>query len=563
MSGSTRGFLKKNGTQSPYVVNIWEHAGIGATMKGYGAFLSNLRSGAGLSQEELARLISTKPGKSTLSRLENDEISLPFKGSMRQLVLSLAQVLCTSKRETERYLELAGIDRHLLRDMEAIQLGFVPLIAPGSPNELAVLERLATIYRELLQQLEAREMEVGINSSPPYLKLKIQEYTNILQEIRKRLNILQNRQEIGDFDVRQSVRVHYAETLEGKLVVGHQYGEELTTDVVQFSLYSLASTSARWLMQLADIERFAVDDCIILTNSRNFQGWEPHEIKTTVLSHRLPIPDDLERLRQEKLAVIEKDFFNSSHYRLVSFTPSFSDLDQLEVTLAPIGFHEFYGLTPFLDEPLLTALDGSAISIRQKYGNTTLTYSSTDRGTCLIPAPVSIQCLVVTADEKIILMRRSPSVAYYPNHWSASFEETMSAPGLDRRGKPSRSDDADFFAGTLRGLEEELAVTPDGVESIRVLSLNVEYLTLSTDVITLVKLRLTSEEIRESWLTEAWDRDEAAKFEVLPATLPTVVDKLLSRTLWHPTARMRLIQYLFHTYGVKQVAAALKAKRPS
>ena len=345
--------------------------------------------------------------------------------------------------------------------------------------------------------------------------------------------------------------------------MGYQYGEELTDDVVQLSLYSLASTNARWLMQLADIERFAVDDCIILTNSRNFQGWEPHEIKTTVLGHRLPTPDDLERLRQEKLAIIEKDFFNSSHYRLVSFTPSFSDLDQLEVTLAPIGFHEFYSLQPFLDEPLLTALDGSAISIRQKYGNTALTYSSTDRGTSLIPAPISIQCLVVTADEQIILMRRSSSVAYYPNHWSASFEETMSAPGLDRRGKPSRSDDADFFAGALRGLEEEFAVTRDAVESIRVLSLNVEYLTLSTDVITLAKLRLMGEEVRESWLTEAWDRDESSKFEVLPATLPTVIEKLLSRTLWHPTARMRLIQFLFHTYGVKQVAAALKARQSS
>ena len=90
-----------------------------------------------------------------------------------------------------------------------------------------------------------------------------------------------------------------------------------------------------------------------------------------------------------------------------------------------------------------------------------------------------------------------------------------------------------------------------------------EFLTLSTDVITLVKLRLTGEQIRESWLIEAWDRDEASKFEVLPATLPTVVDKLLSRTLWHPTARMRLVQFLFHTYGVKQVATALQATQSS
>lgn len=529
-------------------------------MRGYGEFLSNLRSSAGLSMEDLASLVGSS--KSTLSRLENDEIPQPFKGNMRKCVLSLAQVLCTSRREIERYLELAGIDQHLLVDREEIQLGFVPLIAPGSPDEQMRLEQLASIYTELLDQLEYREAQLGISSSPPHLKLKRQEYTNLLREIQQRLETLG-----GDSENKQEPtldttgRVYYAEALEGKIVVGHQYGEELNTDIVKYSLYTLTSANARRLLQLADIERFAVDDCIIMTNSRDFQGWERNEIKTTVLNTRIPIPDDLEKLRLDKLPAIQKDFFNSSHYRLVSFTPSFSDLDQLEVTLAPIGFHDYYALTPFLDEPLLMALDGSPISARAKYGNTALTYGSTDKGTNLIPAPISIQCVVVTADQQILLMRRSSSVAFYPNHWSASFEETMNAPGLDRRGQPSRSDDADFFAGAQRGLEEELAVTANDVESMMVLSLNVEYLTLSVDVITLIKLRLTGEEIRQGWLLEAWDRDEASKFELLSADLSSVVDKLFSKTLWHPTARMRLIQFLFHTYGVKEVASALKAKR--
>src|SRR5258708_36449520 len=193
-------------------------------MKGYGAFLSNLRSSVSLSLEELARLLGTS--KSTLSRLENDEIAHPFKGSMRKLVLSLAQVLCTSRRETERYLELAGIDRSLLTDVEEIQLGFLPRIAPGSADEQAYLERLAHIYRDLLERLEAREAEIGISSSPPNLKLKIQEYTNTLQEVQKRLDIFYSGKEPEEPNELQAVRVHYAEALEGKIVVGHQYGEE-------------------------------------------------------------------------------------------------------------------------------------------------------------------------------------------------------------------------------------------------------------------------------------------------------------------------------------------------
>src|SRR6202043_1856415 len=131
----------------------------------------------------------------------------------------------------------------------------------------------------------------------------------------------------------------------------------------------------------------------------------------------------------------------------------------------------------------LTALDGSKTSIRQKYGNTALTYSSTDKGTSLIPAPVSIQCLVVTEDEQIILMQRSFSVAFYPNHWSASFEETMNAPTFNKKRVMENPGDSDFFAGAFRGLNEEFAIPSSAVENIKVLSLNVEYLTLSVDAI--------------------------------------------------------------------------------
>jgi len=174
---------------------------------------------------------------------------------------------------------------------------------------------------------------------------------------------------------------------------------------------------------------------------------------------------------------------------------------------------------------------------------------------------VSIQCIVITKDEQILLMRRSSSVAFYPNHWSASFEETMNAPGTDRKGKPSRSDDGNFFTGAIRGLDDEFAIPAEAVKDIKVLSLNTEYLTLSVDVITAITLDLTAEEIRQSWLLKAWDRDEASKFALLSTDLTTVVNKLFSRTLWHPTARMRLIQFLFHTYGVDEVAAAIKAKK--
>jgi hypothetical protein len=208
----------------------------------------------------------------------------------------------------------------------------------------------------------------------------------------------------------------------------------------------------------------------------------------------------------------------------------------------------------------LTALDGSDVSIRQKYDNTALTYSSTDKGTSLIPAPISIQCVVITADEQLILMQRSLSVAFYPNHWSASFEETMNAPAADTEGVPIQKGDADFFAGAIRGLDEEFALTEENVEDIKVLSLNVEYLTLSVDAITLIKLNLTAEEMKQNWLLRARHREEASRFATIPTNPTSIIDKLTSRTLWHPTSRMRLLQFLFHSYGIDAVAKAFKEK---
>lgn len=528
-------------------------------MKDFGTFLANLRGNAELSLEDLGKLVNAS--RSTLSRLENNEVPRPFKGSARTLAIALAEIFCTSERDIQRYLELSDIDPALLMESEEMQLGLASPIKPGSPNEVMALEHRQQIYRSLLTNLEAGEKRLGIRRSPPNLKLKIQEYKDALQEIQRRLDRLCNRQDATEFDATQIARPYFADSLEGKLVVGNRYGEISDTASSSSDLYALVSANAKWLMELADVERFAVDDCILLTNSRDFSGWDRDEIKTTILSRSLPIPDDLAELQKEKLSAIKDDYNNSSHYRLASHTPSFIDLKRLEVTLAPINFLDYYSLTLFFDEPLLTALDGSKVSIRQKYGHTALTYSATDPGMSLIPTPISIQCIVVTKDQYIFLMRRSSFVAFYPNHWSASFEETMNAPGKDRKGHLTDAGDADFFAGALRGLEEEFAIPASAVEDIKVLSLNVEYLTLSLDVFTVIKLNLSAEEIRQRWLLKAWNRDEASRFALLPADLDAVVNRLFSRTMWHPTSRMRLVQYLFHTYGIDEVARAIRERK--
>lgn len=526
------------------------------TMNGYGVFLCSLRSNAGLSLEVLAKIVASS--KSTLSRLENGEIPRPFRGGTRSLVIQLAHILCSSTKETERYLILAGIDRSLLTEIEEIQLGFTPHVLRGTEGEKQDLERLEKIYQQLLGKLEAWEQDLGVDEAPPTLKVKAQQYRNILQEIQKQLDRLYNRSDPLALPVPASIPAYYVETVGDRIVIGNEYDGNANIPDAR-SLYMLASDKARWLMQLAGVERFAVDDCIILVNSENFKGWEPQEVRTTILTHRLPIPDDLAEIQREKIAPIEKHYFNAPHYRLVSATPAFSELDHLKIVLAPLGFYDYFSLNPYFDEPLLSALDGSKVSIRQKYGNTALTYSSTDKGTSLIPAPISIQCIVITEDQRILLVQRSLSVAFYPNHWSASFEETMNARGFVKDQQVQKGD-ADFFASALRGLDEEFAIAEDAVKEIKALSLNVEYLTLSADVFILIRLSLTLDEIKQGWLVSARHREEASRLNSISTNLSEVVDRLFSRALWHPTSRMRLIQFLFHQYGVQAVTKAIKER---
>ncbi|HJT55425.1 MAG TPA: helix-turn-helix transcriptional regulator, partial [Ktedonobacteraceae bacterium] len=500
-------------------------------MNEYGVFLCSLRSNTGLSLEALAKMVASS--KSTLSRLENGEIPRPFRGPTRGLVIQLAHLLCASTQETERYLSLAGIDRSLLTELEEIQLGFPPHVVKGSSEEKQDLERLERIYQQLLGKLETWEQELGVEDAPPTLKSKVQRYRNTLLEIQKRLDRLYNRSDPLDVPALEAMPAYNVETVEDRIVIGNGYASASDAE----SLYTLASDHARWLMQLAGVERFAVDDCIILANSEHFKGWEPDEVRTTMLTHPLPIPDDLASVQQEKIAAIEKHYFNTPHYRLVSATPAhlpFSEPDHLKIVLAPVHFFDYFSFNSYFDEPLLTTVDGSKISIRQKYGNTALTYSSTDKGTSLIPAPISIQCVVITEDQRIMLVQRSLSVAFYPNHWSASFEGTMKAPGLVK-GQQIQKGDTDFFAGALRGLDEEFAISEDAVEDMKALSLNVEYLTLSVDVFMLIKLALTIDEIKQGWLLTARHRDEASRINSISTDLSEVVDRLFSRTLWHPT----------------------------
>ena len=126
-------------------------------MQQFGDYLSNLRSNKGLTLEKLAKLVGSS--KSTLSRLENNDIPRPFKGTIRRLIIQLAQVLCTSKPETERYLTLAGIDITFLTENEKKLVGLTPNILINTPAEPHIDDLLVLNFAHPLTTQQQTQIE--------------------------------------------------------------------------------------------------------------------------------------------------------------------------------------------------------------------------------------------------------------------------------------------------------------------------------------------------------------------------------------------------------------------
>jgi len=132
-------------------------------MQSFGKFLANLRNNAGLSLEELAIRVGTS--KSTLSRLENNNIPKPYKGPVRKLIIDLAAALSTSKKDTERYLALAGIDRSLLTQNEEIMLGLAPPMATSPSPKLQRDDILLLNFAHPLTEQQWKQIELLTGTS--------------------------------------------------------------------------------------------------------------------------------------------------------------------------------------------------------------------------------------------------------------------------------------------------------------------------------------------------------------------------------------------------------------
>ena len=88
-------------------------------------------------------------------------------------------------------------------------------------------------------------------------------------------------------------------------------------------------------------------------------------------------------------------------------------------------------------------------------------------GSVYIPGIISIHCIVVTGDRKVVETRRPAGTMYSPGRWSISFEEQVTTADL-------QSETHDATAAALRGFTEEFGLSADGCR-IRIVSVIVEF----------------------------------------------------------------------------------------
>jgi hypothetical protein len=158
-------------------------------------------------------------------------------------------------------------------------------------------------------------------------------------------------------------------------------------------------------------------------------------------------------------------------------------------------------------------------------------------GPSMLPGLAVVHVMVLTADGMLLMVQRSPKVSYAPLHWSASFEEQVTACDFTRGGNG-------FVNAARRGFLEEFGLqVPPG--NISVLSAVLELDNLNLGLCLLLRPEATAENIRSHWLSEPrpthhWEANAVDSMEAHTDLLKQVASgKYSSHEPYHPTSRIR------------------------
>ena len=160
------------------------------------------------------------------------------------------------------------------------------------------------------------------------------------------------------------------------------------------------------------------------------------------------------------------------------------------------------------------------------------------------PHPLCMQLILVTRDDKVLITKRAPKVAYFPGTWSCSVEEQLSL--QDVEGGPDNVLQRWFE----RLLKEELGLGSETYtkENLRVLSVFLESEILAVSICAHAVVDLSSKEL--SQILEGLPRTDYEFSEWDFLSHEELLDELFhSSRPYHPTSGYRMLMALIKRFG--------------
>jgi len=509
-------------------------------MKDFGVYLANLRSSAGLSLRDLAKLVESS--QSTLSRLENNDVPQPFRGTVRKLIITLAEVLCTSGREIERYLQLAGIDISLLTEAEEIQLGFTPRIKHDSPDEAATLLRWKDIYEQLLKPLEA--LEAKLNSLPPTLKLKIQEYTNNLQTIQKRLDILDNQENGTGASNTQAAQL--------LLSPASRLSPNMDDSITDLLQPLVANPQCAWIYAWGLGEEVSNVE-LVYDSTIQYESSPPDDVQQALEDWCRKNQTKCHEKRRDPIGALvrlEKAEWNHSAYKHF-------------ILLSPSRYLDYVSIHPHLGKAEFR-------SLREAYFANAL--AGLKNGERLeLPSNFALHMVVVSQDGYLLLRRRASNTELYPSAWEAGIGEFMHGPadipgpeytsGPYHAQFPHFTNDGlpDLFLFLKNAVAEELNYHEARPENFCLYGFAVEYETLAPKLLVVYNADCPIATLLEN-ARKAKDRArELFNLELTPHAIAEACSSLRYAS-WGPTSKLVMLLALQQdllTKGMEKQGSAI------
>ncbi len=348
-----------------------------------------------------------------------------------------------------------------------------------------------------------------------------------------------------------------------------------TTTEKRSPFFSWPRSDVNEFLERSALDLTAIDSAVLTFMCPSFRnidwGWNEDEVDFIRADDLVDeeLPGELREFGRRFIAENPKRL-NSMKYCVVKWSLDLPAGFRLVIRVRPITYLRAYPVAKELAEFIGTPRNRA---LRNRFFSKLTDYSRPFRPNMLIA-----HILVVTGDDKVLLLRRKPNLDYFPGHWSASFEEHYNAPWsgyLHREEVHPESFDADntVFDGIKRGLNEEMRLSEKEITdtTIRVIGIGFEYDNFLTNVYAIAELpsQLTYEKMHHRLSASVeHDRIASCPFDLhflLPSlTRGTTPNNLHSSIAiseqqwkWHPTARMRIFLALCRRFGKANVYATI------